>query len=684
MKFGFAFKVAAVLCAFIVLGVSVVGFVMTRDSSQMLRDLSFKRLDTAAELARRQLELVFDGAAHDLKLLIQSRELRAYAAGESWQAGHLADLFESMLLSQPWYSQVRLLSASEQGREIVRVNRLGQRAQRVGEAHLQQKGHRHYVRDALALSRDQVYFSRVTLNREQGAIEQPPNPTLRSAMPLFSPQGRNAVAIVVINIDMSRIFDDLKREFGDAAELLIANSAGDYLLHPLAEREFGFERNNTYRVQQDFPGLEQSNWDAATSVRLEQPMAGLSGRYVVAFKRMVVPGVSPQPWLTLGASEPLANVESELGELLQRSFWVTSLLGLLAATFALLLVQQVVRPLRRMANSVSAYRGGERLSDLPVDRSDEVGFLARSFEQMASRIHHQIHWLDTERLGLEALIETAADAILLIDNHGSIERCNTAVTRLFGYSREELIGNNVNLLMNTTDRERHDDYMARYQRTGEGSIIGVGREVRGVAKDGSELHLYLSIGEFEVDGRKKFTGILHDMSERLRLEGELRTQATTDSLTGIHNRRYFLERLAHEATRMQRYSSELSLMLIDLDHFKQINDEYGHNSGDLALMRAVDIIRGDLRDSDLLARYGGDEFVIMLPETDCKTAAGVAQRICEMAARTPALDQSNAPMLSFSIGVASVDANDADALKKVDTAMYLAKQAGRGQVKIGD
>lgn len=681
MKLGVAFKVAAVLCAFIMLGVSVVGFVMTRDSSQMLRDLSFERLDTAAELARRQLSWIFDSASHDLQLLSQSRELRGYATGETWDAGHLAELFESVLLSQPWYSQVRLISAAEQGREVVRLNRVGARAQRVAEAQLQRKGERHYVREALALPAGQVYFSRISLNREHGKIEQPPRPTLHCAMPLFGPIGDRATAIVVINVDMTRIFEDLKRELGSNAELLIANSAGDYLVHPLAEYEFGFERNRVYRVQKDFPGLEQMDPATTDSVRQVRPLAGVPGEHVVAFRWLAFPGESPQPWLTLGAAEPLVHVESELGELLQRSFWVTGVLGLLAASFALMMVHQVIGPLRRMARSVSRYRGGERLHGLPTERGDEVGVLARSFEQMASRMAHQIEWLDNERSSLEALIETAADAILLIDNHGNIERCNSAVTRLFGYSREELVGNNVSLLMNTTDRERHDGYLAQYQRTGKGSIIGVGREVSGLHKDGSELHLYLSIGEFEVNGRKRFTGILHDMSERLRLEEELRTQATTDSLTGIHNRRYFLERLAHEVTRKQRYGSELSLMLVDLDRFKRINDEFGHESGDQALLTAVGVIRRDLRDSDLLARFGGDEFAIMLPETDRETAAGVARRICEAGARTPALDQPGAPMLGLSIGVASVNGNDTEVLKRVDKAMYAAKQAGRGQVK---
>ena len=126
---------------------------------------------------------------------------------------------------------------------------------------------------------------------------------------------------------------------------------------------------------------------------------------------------------------------------------------------------------------------------------------------------------------LRSILESAVDGIIVIDSHGRIESFNPAAERLFGYRAEEVAGQNVNLLMPSPYREQHDEYMARYLATGIAKIIGIGREVTGRRKDGTTFPLHLSVGEMAVGGERKFTGLLHDLSARVKVEEQLREQA---------------------------------------------------------------------------------------------------------------------------------------------------------------
>jgi two-component system, LuxR family, sensor kinase FixL len=123
-----------------------------------------------------------------------------------------------------------------------------------------------------------------------------------------------------------------------------------------------------------------------------------------------------------------------------------------------------------------------------------------------------------------AIVESAVDAIIVIDSRGHIEALNPAAERLFGYSEQEAIGRNVSMLMPSPHREEHEGYLARYLREGQARIIGIGREVTGRRRDGTMLPLHLSVGEMTVAGERKFTGMLHDLSERKRMEQQIREQ----------------------------------------------------------------------------------------------------------------------------------------------------------------
>jgi diguanylate cyclase (GGDEF)-like protein len=194
----------------------------------------------------------------------------------------------------------------------------------------------------------------------------------------------------------------------------------------------------------------------------------------------------------------------------------------------------------------------------------------------------------------------------------------------------------------------------------------------------------------EVRGRKHRPGakvlLLSDATERLQLREMLRLQAVTDELTGTFNRRHFFERARLELVRAKRGGQPLSILILDLDHFKRVNDTRGHEAGDRVLRAVCDLFRARLRETDLVGRLGGEEFVILLPETPPARACDTAERLRASAAESdfPVSDEASARM-TVSIGVAGTnrvsDETVEDLIRTADRAMYNAKNAGRNCVR---
>lgn len=173
--------------------------------------------------------------------------------------------------------------------------------------------------------------------------------------------------------------------------------------------------------------------------------------------------------------------------------------------------------------------------------------------------------------------------------------------------------------------------------------------------------------------------------QNARLFSEVQRLATTDSLTGVHTRRSFFEQFAQEFRRSQRYKSPLMLIMLDIDHFKKVNDNFGHSAGDEVLRLVARLLRENTRACDIVGRYGGEEFVILLPETELKDGRMIAQRLCEQVASMTIESMRGNVRATVSIGVAELNEETADLeslLEQADAAMYRAKRAGRNRISV--
>lgn len=251
---------------------------------------------------------------------------------------------------------------------------------------------------------------------------------------------------------------------------------------------------------------------------------------------------------------------------------------------------------------------------------------------------------------------------------------------LYGVTPDELKRDWQALGLHPEDEQRYHATMREaYEKRAEWSFEGRFLTPEGEERWGRCISKPVPVNDEEII----FNGVMIDISLQKKMEEELRALATTDALTGTYNRRHFLHLAEHELTRAKRYDKNLSVLMVDIDHFKGINDTHGHAAGDEVLRRFAATVKEHLRATDVLGRIGGEEFALLLPETDVEGALTLAERIRQDVAQTGTRWDGQVIRVTASLGVAALGDTDAtihDLLAHADKALYAAKEQGRDRV----
>lgn len=294
-------------------------------------------------------------------------------------------------------------------------------------------------------------------------------------------------------------------------------------------------------------------------------------------------------------------------------------------------------------------------------------------EEYRKRLQTEVK-LATKESIVSTTLETLVDAVLRITPEGKILAVNSATLDMFQYSGSQLIGHNIKLLMPEKYGDQHKLFLQSFLNKGTKKVFGDGKIIQAKRKDGNLFPVRISVSELNLNGDKQFIGLVEDITETIEYENKLKNQALHDTLTGCANRLLLEQSFTYQIENALRCDEKFTIAYIDLNNFKPINDNLGHKAGDFVLVETCQRLRENIRTTDLLARVGGDEFVIIFNKE--VNQASMTNLLTSIIEQTVVFDNHKVE-ITASIGYATFPEDGAcmDALMdKADHRMYQIKK----------
>jgi diguanylate cyclase (GGDEF)-like protein len=396
----------------------------------------------------------------------------------------------------------------------------------------------------------------------------------------------------------------------------------------------------------------------------------------------------------------------------------------LASLIGWLLARVVTRPLSELSDAAARVAGGDLESRIAVRSGDEVGRLASAFNDMTDELRVYIGELESSRDELRRGLARLGDTLssthdlnrilgVILDTAIGTTRSAAGAVFVMEESRDELV---LRASRNLADRGVAQGLRLPIGEGVTGAVAATGEGMRGaigslpvepaVEEPRADqvisvplragptvlgvLNLYDRVDgapydDADLETIQSFSGQAAVAIDNVLLHQEAQRLSVTDGLTGLGNYRFFQQTLAREVDRAARFGRPLALLMLDLDMFKRVNDEHGHQVGDAVLVQVADRVREEVREVDVVARYGGEEFVVVLPETGLDGAQHLAERICERIRARPLHTAAGDLAVTVSVGAAVYPGHGdtPEALvRSADQALYAAKADGRDRYRV--
>ncbi|MEA2104466.1 MAG: diguanylate cyclase [Candidatus Cloacimonadota bacterium] len=297
-----------------------------------------------------------------------------------------------------------------------------------------------------------------------------------------------------------------------------------------------------------------------------------------------------------------------------------------------------------------------------------------------------------EQKKFRVLSSSAQDAIFMMDDKFRVTLWNAVSEQMFGYENREISGKKIyEFIIPPENRHEFKLGMKNFSENGNGKFVGKITELSVIKKDGKRFSTELSLSSVKLGNIWHAIGIVRDITERKKSKEQLQKAyqkmdilARTDFLTKISSRWDVLEKIKYEIQRFERFRYPFALIISDIDSFKSVNDTFGHDVGDKVLQHISDIMKKMVRRQDVLGRWGGEEFIMMLPRTEIDGAKIICERIRQTIMDTPFIEKDIKIQntMTFGIGIYDKEMNIDECIKQADEALYYGKETGKNCVVI--
>ena len=458
---------------------------------------------------------------------------------------------------------------------------------------------------------------------------------------------------------------------------------GDNVLGNIARRKVGdsgyfyiYTQDRTILIHQDSSRMMKRDVPVGANRLFDLALQGFDGsgesvtskglHAMASFQHLKV-----APWI-LAANSPMKEVLAPFYVIQWLIILTISICGTGILLFSWWSLFRFMAPLHRFINHMKEYEG----EHFPCERDGgpEVTLIATMFNQMIARLKKD----EAQIRKLSLAVEQSPISIVITDTHGTIEFVNPQFTKLTGYTPEEALGENPRFLK--SEKTPPEVYSQLWQTISSGKTWE--GELYNKRKNGEQFieHAIISPILNKNGDITHYMAIKEDISAQKLSEETIWRQANFDSLTQLPNRSFLLACLQDAIHHTKREHSSLALLFLDLDHFKEVNDTLGHDYGDILLIEAARRIVICVRDTDTVARFGGDEFVLLLTNINSEKGLGKVTAKIITTLNEPFYLKNEVAHVSASIGVTTCPEDGTDInilLKNADLAMYLAKDAGR-------
>ena len=626
---------------------SIVLLLSARLEQQSLDGAIKVRENSRIELTKGLVTRDFSAVKTDLRIAAHLPSLRRYLdSGNTAQREELEKLLLVLAEETQRYDQVRYLDAS--GQELIRINYNDGKPVIVPNEQLQNKSGRYYFDDAFKLNQGQIFISPLDLNIEHGHLEIPYKPMIRFATPVFDSTGKKK-GIILLNYFGNELLLHFHAAMqgNDPHSSMLLNRDGYWLSTTKQEDEWGFMLDKKQRTfGNDFP----EEWRAISAA--ERGVL-LTDRGLFVYN--TVYPLLPEARSATGSA--LANAPSQK--------------ELSAHEYDWKIVSFV--PHADLSGAAFYNRASGRIFLVLVY------LLLGLFSFFIAFVSLKRKQVD-EELRIAATAFETEEGIMITDQNSNIIRINRAFTRLTGYSAEDVIGKTPALLH--SGRQDSEFYRSMWERLVRDKYWQ--GEIWNKRKNGEVYPEWLTVTGVAGQGGvvMHYVAVFSDITQRKEMEEKISFLAYHDKLTGLTNRTLFYDRLSQAMSQSRRSDNSFALLFLDFDGFKAVNDNYGHDAGDVVLKVTAQRLLACVRDVDTVARMGGDEFAILLGDIEQPTdVIGVAEKIIQNLMVPVLLHDGRECSVGVSIGIAihPEDGFEIDRLlSAADAAMYESKAIGKG------